>query len=95
MDRGAFLHDDESALKLAEICRVQAEVGLQRQIHFYILGYIHKGSTRPHGTIQCGKLVIFDWNNCSKIFTEQIRILFQTIFDAQEYHTLFFKMLLN
>ena len=95
MDLGTFLDNNERAFELSQISRVQAEVCLQGQIHFHILRYIDKRSARPDGAIQCGKFVVFDRYDRSKILAEQVRVLLQAIFNAQEDHALLFEMLLD
>ena len=39
-DLGAFVGDDERALELAEVLRVDAEVGLQRLLHLHALRHV-------------------------------------------------------
>src|SRR5258707_12236530 len=95
MHRGALVHDDQRAFELAEVGSIQAKVGLQGQVNDYALRYVNKRTARPDRGIQRGKLIIFDRNDRAEVFTEQIRIFLQAIFDGDEDHTLFFKVLLN
>ena len=41
-DLAAFVGNDERALELAEALRVDAEVGLERMLHFYAGGHVNE-----------------------------------------------------
>jgi len=88
MHRRAFIHNDQRALELPNVGGVQTEVSLKRQINFHVLRHIDERTTRPDSAVQGGKFIVFRWNDRTKIFTEQIRILLEAIFDRQENDTL-------
>ena len=71
----AFVHDNQRTLKLTNVGRIQAEICLQGQIYFDTFGNVHKRSTGPDSTIKRGQGVIFDGNDRTEIFPEQIRVL--------------------
>src|SRR5687767_13629554 len=95
MDRCTFINNDQSALELSDIRGVKAEVSLQWQIHFYTFWHIDERTTRPYCAVQCSKFIVFRWNDRTKIFTEQIGVLLEAIFDRKEDHALLFKVLLD
>ena len=55
---GALIDDDKGVLKLAGTGGVQAEVGLQRDIHVYARRNVHKRTAAPHSAVQRRKLVV-------------------------------------
>ena len=55
---GTLIHDDEGVLELARTGGVQAEVGLQRDLHMHPGGNVHEGAAAPHCPVQGRELVI-------------------------------------
>ena len=95
MHTRTLIHNNQRALKLAGICRVDAEVGLQWHFNVHALGHVNEGATRPHCRIKRRKLVVRRRNNGAEVFLHQRLMLAQTLIHAQEDNALIFKMLLD
>ena len=54
----ALIHDDEGMLKLACAGGVQAEVGLQRNLHMHARRDVDEGAAAPHSAVQGRELMI-------------------------------------
>src|SRR5690606_10647720 len=57
-DFGALVGDDQGALELAEVFRVDAEIGLQRLGDFDAGRHINEGAARKHGAVQGGEFIV-------------------------------------
>ena len=68
-----FVHDDQRMLKLPRPRRIQAKIGLQRNIHMHAFRHVHKGTTGPDRPVQRCELMIF-WRH------KLHKILFYNIF---------------
>ena len=68
---GIVFDDDERVLKLASALGVEAEVALQRKIEFGALGHVDKRAARPHGTVQCRKLVVGGRDERHKLLVDE------------------------
>ena len=53
-----LVHDDQGVLKLARTGGVQAEIGLQGDLHMDPGRHIHEGAAAPHRAVQGGELVV-------------------------------------
>ena len=84
VDVGVLVRDDQRALELAHVFRVDAEVGLQRNVHVDALGDVHEGSAGPHGRVQRGKLVVAHGNDGAEVLLEDLRVLAQRRVGVQE-----------
>ena len=78
MDRGALVHDDERALELPHVLRVDPEVGLKRKIHLHALGHVDEGPAAPHRAVQRGELVVRGRNDRAEVLPEELRVLLQS-----------------
>ena len=54
----ALVHDDQGVLELARAGGVQAEVGLQGNVHMHTRGDVDEGTAAPHSAVQRRKLVV-------------------------------------
>ena len=54
----AFIHDDQRMLELACPFRVQAEVGLERDLHGDALRHIHEGTAGPDSAVKRREFVV-------------------------------------
>ena len=89
VEAGTFVHNDQRMLKLACTLGVQAEVALQRNLHLHSLGYIHKGSARPHRTVKGGELVIPRGDQLHEVLLHHVGVLpVECAFHVGVYHTL-------
>ena len=95
MNLCAFVCDDQRALKLPHAGIVQAEVCLQRQIHLYAFGNVNERAARPNRAVECGEFVILDRYHGREVFAEEIRVLLESVLDAEENHALFLKRFLD
>ena len=72
VEAGILFADDQRVFKLACSRCIQAEIGLQRNIHMHPLRHIHKGTARPDRPVQRGELMIFWRYKLHKIFFHNI-----------------------
>ena len=77
MHIGVLVNDDEGALKLTHVFRVDAEISLQRNIHVHSLWHVNEGATRPHGGVQRGELIIARGNDGTEILLEELWVITQ------------------
>ena len=71
MQVGVVLDDDERVLKLTGALCVETEVALQRKIELGALGHVDKRAARPHGTVQCRKLVVGGRDKCHELLVDE------------------------
>src|SRR5215469_3467591 len=70
----AWGSNDQRALELAHILRIDAEVGLQRDLHPHALRHIHETAAAPDSAVQRGKLVVRWRNDCPEVFLHEVGI---------------------
>ena len=58
MNLAALVGDDESALELAGILSVDAEIGLQRHFAIDARRDVDERAAAPHSGVECRKLVV-------------------------------------
>ena len=75
MDLSAFVDDDQRALELAHVGRVDAEVRLQGELHVHARRHVDKRPARPHRGVQRGELVVAGGNDRAEVLFHQIRVL--------------------
>ena len=71
----AFIGDDECALELAEIFGIDAEVRLQRMLHFHAGWHVNERAAAEHGGVQRAKFVVGDRDDFAEPFPENFRIM--------------------
>ena len=76
---GAFVGDDEGALELAEIFRVDPEVGLERMFHFHAGRHVDEGAAAEDGAVERAKFVVANRNNLAEPFPENFGMIFQSL----------------
>jgi hypothetical protein len=74
-DLGAFVGDDEGALELAEVFRVDAEVGLERLGDLHALGDVDEGAAGEHGAVERGELVVAGRDDLAEELAEDLGML--------------------
>ena len=85
----AFIADDEGALELAEILGVDAEVSLQRMLHFHARWHVNKRSAAENGGVQRAEFVVADRDDFAEPFPENLRMILQSFGRSDENHALF------
>ena len=95
MQAGIFFQNNQCMLKLASPRRIQAEIGLQRNVHMNSLWHINKGATRPYCSMESSKFVVFRGNQLHKMLLHQLLMLPQGGFHIGIHHTLLGKIFLN
>src|SRR5699024_5544314 len=90
---GVLVDDDERALELAHVLRVDAEVGLQRDVHVDSRWHVDEGTTGPYGGVQSGELVIARGNHGAEVLLEQLRVLLQGGVGVDEDYALLLQVL--
>ena len=74
-DLGALVGDNEGALELAEVFRVDAEVGLERHGDLHVLGHVDEGAAGEHGAVERGELVVAGGDDLAEPFAEELGVL--------------------
>src|SRR5690606_25290836 len=72
---GTFLRNDERALELACVHRIDAEVGRQFHGATYTLGDEHEGSVCEHSRVQCSEIVVTCRYDRTEILAHDFRML--------------------
>ena len=88
-----FIHNDQGALKLAHVLRVNTEVRLQRNVYMHPWRHINKGATGPNGGVQGRELVVTSGNNGAKVLLEQLFVLTKRGVGIDENDALFLQIL--
>ena len=86
---GAFVHDDQCALELAHVLRVDAEVGLQRHVHVHARRHVDERTTRPDGAVQGRELVVRRRDDRAKVLLDDVGMQLQRRVHVGEQHALF------
>jgi hypothetical protein len=73
-DFRAFIRNDERAFKLAEVFRVDAEVGLQGLGNFYAFGNVDEGTAGEYGAVERGEFIITSGDDLAEKFAEDFRM---------------------
>ncbi len=76
---GAFIGDDERALELAEVLRVDAEVGLQRVLHLHARRHIDEGAAAEDGAVERAEFVVARRDDFAEPFPENLRVILQPL----------------
>ena len=74
-DLRVFVGDDERALELAEVFRVDSEVGLQGLLEFYAFRHVDKAAAGEGGAVKRGEFVIRGWDDLTEVGLEDLGIL--------------------
>ena len=88
-----LVDDDEGALELAHIFRVDAEISLQWNVYVHALGHVDKGATGPHSGVQRGKLIVTGRDNGAEVLLEKLRVVTQCGISIDEDNALAFQVL--
>jgi hypothetical protein len=91
----AFVDEDERALELAHVLRVDAEVRLQRHLDLHARRHVDERAARPHGRVERGELVVVLRDDRPEVLTEQILVLAQRRIGVEEDHALLLEALLE
>ena len=70
-----LVDDDQRALELAHVLRVDAEVGLERQLDPDALRHVDEGAARPDGAVQRGELVVVLRDDRPEVLLEDVLVL--------------------
>ena len=94
-DIGAFVRDDERALELPGLRRVDAEIGgkLHRAAHAF--RHIDERSVGKHRRIERREEIVGDGNHGAQIFAHQVAVVADRLGDRTEYHAGFGKLRLE
>ena len=75
--RSVFVDDDERPLELAHVLGVDAEVRLQRDVDVDTLRHVNERATRPHRSVERGKLVVAGRDYGAEVLLEDFRLFLQ------------------
>ncbi len=95
MNAAAFVGNDERSLELAHVLGVDAEVGLDRHFNVNAFRHVDEGTTRPHGRVEGGELVVAVGNHRAKILLDNLGVFLEPAVHVEEEHTLGFQILAN
>src|SRR5438105_12249615 len=91
----AFIGNDESALKLAEILGVNPKVSLERMFHFHARRDVNERAATENSGVQRAEFVVGDRDYSTKPFSEDFRIFFQALCRSYKDDALFADRLLD
>ena len=91
----SLVGNDQRALELTHIRRIDTEVCLQRNIDMHTLRHVDERSARPCGGVQCREFVVVARNALAEILLDDFRILLHRGVGIDENHALVFKILLD
>ncbi len=75
----AFIGDDERALELAKIFRVDAEISLEWMFHFHAGRHVNERATAEHGGIQGTEFVVADRDDLAEPFPENLGMILEAL----------------
>jgi hypothetical protein len=84
----SLVRDDERALELAHVLRVDPEVGLEGDLHVRALRHVDERPSRPHGAVQRRELVVLGRDDGAEPLAHQLRLLLQALIHGEEDHAL-------
>src|SRR6185312_10791610 len=85
-DRCSFVRDDERALELARIRRVDAEIGGQLHRALDALGDVAEGSVAEYRAVERREEVVAVRNDRAKILANELGMLLHRFTEGAEYH---------
>ena len=85
---GTFITDDERALKLAELLTVDAEVGLERVLHFHAGRDVNKRAAGEHGAVESTEFVVSGGDDFAEPLFENLGMFFETFGTVHKDHAL-------
>ena len=71
----ALIHDNQGVLELSRASGVEAEVGLQRNLHRDALRDVHKGAAGPHRAVQRRELVVGGRHELHEMLVNHLGVL--------------------
>ena len=74
---GAFVGDDERALELAEVLRVDAEVSLERVLHLHARRHVDERAAAEDRAVQRAEFVVAGRDDLAEPLPENLRVLLQ------------------
>ena len=83
-DRGAFVGDDQSALELAGVGRIDAEVGGKLHGALHALGHVNEGAIREDRRVEAGEEVVALGHHRTQVFAYQFRVFADGLGDRTE-----------
>ena len=92
---GALVDDDQRALELAHVLRVDPEVGLQRQLDLHALRHVDERAARPDGRVQRRELVVVLRDDRPEVLLHELLVLAQPRVHVEEEHALLLELLLD
>ena len=84
----SLVSNDEGSLELTHVFRVDAEVGLERNLNVHTRGHVDEGSTGPHSSVEGSELIVSRRDDGAEVFFEEFGVLFQSSVGVHEDDTL-------
>ena len=91
----AFIGDDERALELAEVFRVDSEIGLKRVLHLHARRHVDKRAAGEDGAVQRAELVVTGRDDLAKPLSEDLGMLVKALGRTDKDDALFADRLLD
>src|SRR4051812_40229817 len=92
---GALVGEDQRALELAHVLRVDAEVGLQRHLDVDARGHVDERAARPHGAVESRELVVVRRDDRREVLLDEVLVLAQRGVHVREDHALGLELLVD
>ncbi len=86
---GAFIDNDECALELSEIFGVDAEVSLERVLHFHARRNVNERAAAEDRGVERGEFVVAGRDDLAEPLPENLRVLLQSFGRSNEDNALF------
>ena len=93
MHVGARRGNDQGALELTHVLRIDAEVRLQRNFYPYALRDVDEATTTPYSAVQRSELVVRWRNDRAKVLLHEVRVLAQCCIHVSEDDAQFLQVL--
>src|SRR3954452_2776230 len=92
---GALVGEDQRALELAHVLRVDAEVGLQRHLDVDARGHVDERAARPHGAVERREFVVVRRDDRREVLLDEVLVLAQRGVHVREDHALGLELLVD
>ncbi len=93
VDGRAFVRDDQGPLELTHVLRIDAEVGLNRQLDVDAFGHVDERAPGPHRGVEGAELVVRVRHDGVEEALHQFRVSAQSRVHVEEEDALFFQIL--
>lgn len=95
VDAAAFVGDDQSALELPHVLRIDAEIRLYWHLDVNAFRDVDERAARPDSGIEGAELVVGIWYDRTEPFLDDLRVLAKTTVHVEEDYSLLLEVFAN